>query len=164
MSNPRSLSPDDALRYMKSGSELEFIGDEKKFEAHICLHLKEIFEAIGLSEIKLIKRQLIIKRDAKCIFDIFVLHADGSISILEVKNSYSTTKKGSIREQCLAIGQLLLYKSMLESYEDLKKIRLFLVDNKIYPRTVSVIVSSSLPITLMQLNHDMVLFPYFNCN
>ena len=137
-----------------------FIGKEKEFEDYIFENIEEICEGLGLPEITIKDRQRMIHcGDFQIKPDILVRHIDGTMTVFEVKKANEKYPCVAPTNQMQAIGQLLLYRNVIETIID-APVRLALIDNKIYYRTLCAFVGNNLPITLIELQNDRIFVPY----
>ena len=135
-----------------------FNGKEKDFEGYIINNLSEIFNHVKIPAIKSIARQKAIQlQEVHPRNDIVVEHIDNTVSIIEVKSVNSRYPLQGRIEQAKAIGQLLYYESCFEVKHKVKP-RLFLFDTKIYRNTYLVVLEHKLPISLVEIQNDRVLF------
>ncbi|MFT8319336.1 MAG: hypothetical protein ABF649_00705 [Bacillus sp. (in: firmicutes)] len=154
------ISYKQSVEILKEPILHEFIGNEKAFELYVKECLPEIFKNMKLPEIRSIKQQHQIKVDGIQIrLDLIVQHIDESMSVIEVKCPNKKHPATSTVEQMKAIGQVLLYKSIIKSVYGHEP-RLFLVDNKIHYRTMLAFSEMKLPITLIELQRNRVFIPY----
>lgn len=134
----------------------EFMGNEKEFEENVFENLDQIVEGLGLPPITVKDRQVQIRFNGyQIIMDIVVRHKDGSATIFEVKKANEKHPMTSTSLQMNAVGQLLLYRSIFKARTNVDP-RLILIDNKIHKRTYYAFLESKLPITLMELQKDIV--------
>lgn len=137
-----------------------FIGKEKQYEEYIQENLKDICDGLGLPKIVEVKSQQRFNTGTFSIKpDLMAFHIDGTLSVFEIKCCNDKYPSTSVGEQTRAIGQMLLYKSVLEEIRG-DKIRVFLVDQKIHKRTVCVFADMKLPVTLVEVQNDRVFIPY----
>lgn len=150
------------LDTLNEKQEYLFQGNEKKYESYILENIKEICDILKLPNIKEIKRQQRFNLDGFSIIpDIVIYHQDRTVSIFEVKCSNPKYPSNITTEQTRAIGQMLLYKNVLE--EILKtQIRVYLIDQKIHKRTFFIFGNHKLPITLIEIQNDRIFIPYDN--
>lgn len=134
--------------------------DEKELESYIVQQLDHIFENIGLPPAIRVETQFIINTEFKGIIDILAVHQDKSVSVFEAKCTTKANKAQSAMLQCAGIGQLLLYKTMLEQKGVTTGVRLFLVSNKIHYRTLLTFTQTRLPISLLEVNSKECFSPY----
>lgn len=157
-----ALENDRRMELIKEPIIHEFDGSEKEFEEYVKECLPEIFEMVGLPKIKIIEQQHFIKTSGFQIkIDLFVVHEDNSLSVIEVKCPNRKHPANAPSEQCKAIGQVLLYQSVVKASYG-KEPRLFLIDNKIHMRTLYVFNEIKLPISLIEIQKDRVFIPYSN--
>lgn len=157
-----AVEHDERMELLKEPIIHEFDGNEKQFEEYVKECLPEIFETVGLSKIKHIKQQHYLRVSGFQIkIDLFVLHEDNSLSVVEVKCPNKKHPATAPTEQCKAIGQLLLYQSIVGATYG-KTPRLFLIDNKIHIRTLYAFNENKLPISLIEIQKDRVFIPYSN--
>ena len=153
------MNIDDAITELRKPLRYEFIGNEKDFESHIIEHIHEIIKCIGLPKLTRIERQKQFRfPGGQIILDIFLMHEDRTLTIIEVKKPSEKHRWTSPHLQMQAIGQLLLYQNIVE--ERFAKPRLILIDNKIHERTVMAFANNRLPITLVDFQKDRILVPY----
>lgn len=88
-----------------------------------------------------------------------VRHADKSMTVFEVKKASEKYPATGTTNQMNAVGQLLLYKNVLEEKLNCN-VRVALIDNKIYYRTFYAFLNNKLPITLIDFQKDRVFVPY----
>lgn len=161
------LCDSEVIAALNKPPESIFNGNESAYEKYVVSVLPEIFAGLNLPAIEKIETQVAKKIGSfKVILDIYVLHCDNSVSILEAKCSKITQDNHGVAAQAQAqsIGQLLLYKGVVEELRKIKngnsKVRLFLVDQKILPRTVCIFSQCKLPITLLEVSESRVFIPY----
>lgn len=148
----------DGVEKLKNKQTSFFGGKEKQYQEFIMKNLPDICQGLKLSKIKNIREQEWIKTDGfKIVPDILTFHEDNSISIFEIKCSNGKT---SPFEQMAAIGQILLYRNVINAIHNPEYIRCFVVDQKIHYRTMCAFVDNELPITLLEVNKDKVFIPY----
>ena len=154
------MNIEQSIKMVNEKQKYFFIGKEKEYEEYLVDGMSDICEGLGLPPISDIKTQQRFNLDTFSIKpDIMVFHSDGTLSVFEVKCSNSRYPSTGVSSQTQAIGQILLYKSVLE--ELIKgKLRMFLVDQKIYSRTICVFSQMKLPITLIEVQNDRVFVPY----
>jgi hypothetical protein len=137
-----------------------YIGKEKQYEEYIKESIPEICHNLGLPEVIQVASQQTFDTGTFIIRpDLIAFHSDGSLSVFEVKCNNGKYPSSGVGEQARAIGQLLLYKNVLEEIRG-DTIRVFLVDQKIYKRTVCVFAQIRLPVTLVEVQNDRVFIPY----
>jgi hypothetical protein len=137
-----------------------YIGKEKEFEQYVIDNINDICEGLEIPKVKKIKRQPrydFISFSIKP--DIIIIHEDNTHSIFEIKCTNDKYPGTSVTEQTKAIGQLLLYKSVLKELKGASP-RMFLIDTKIHKRTVAIFSEMKLPITLIEIQNDRVFVPY----
>lgn len=158
----KKLTLEETCKELKKPLRYEFIGNEKEFEEYVKANLNEICVSMGLPEVIEIHEQKQFRTESfQIIPDLIAVHTDYTVSVFEIKKPSPNHPHTHPVIQCQAIGQLLLYKSVLD--EILKKdVRLFLVDNKIHVRTVCVFATMKIPITLIEIQNDRVFIPYFS--
>lgn len=158
----KPLTERQVLDLLKSERRYVFTGKEKDFEEYVIECLPEIFETIGLSPIRVLKRQHVIQTtDVWVRIDVLVQHEDDSVSVIETKVVNEKNPQTSVHQQTQAIGQLLLYKAMVEVQYGIEP-RLFLIDTEIHARTILIFKEYKLPVTLMEIQNDRVFIPYAN--
>ena len=145
---------------LKKPLRYEFIGKEKEFEDHIYENIDDICDGLGLPAIFAKDRQMLVNCiDFQIKPDILVRHIDGTMTVFEVKKANEKNPSTAPSNQMQAIGQLLLYRNVLETRID-APVRLALIDNKIYYRTLCAFMGNNLPITLIELQNDRIFVPY----
>lgn len=155
------ITTEQSICEMKKPLESMFIGKEKDFEDHIYENINEICAGLGLPAIMEKGRQMLIHRDGMQIKpDILVRHIDGTMTVFEVKKANEKYPSTAPTNQMQAIGQLLLYRNIIETMID-APVRLALIDNKIYYRTFCAFLGNNLPITLIELQNDRIFVPYW---
>lgn len=138
----------------------ECIGREKNFEENILENIDLICECLGLPDIANVGTQKMIKADGFFIKpDIMVRHKDGTMTVFEVKKANEKYPSTGTSNQMNAVGQLLIYGSVLSEIIN-SKVRLALIDNKIYYRTFCAFLNNQLPITLLDFQKDRLFVPY----
>lgn len=158
--NDRLIGEMEAEEYLKRPIDGYDYESEREFEGFAASKLKPIFLKLNLAPADRIERQLLIVSDVKIIPDIIVRHEDGSISIIEIKCALEKSKSQSASLQCHAIGQLLLYKSVFLTRKADQNIRLFLITNKLEYRTLTAVIYSDIPISLIEINRTEIFIPY----
>lgn len=142
----------------------EFGGNEKAFEEMVVLNMDQICQHLNLPPIKAIQTQRRIKCDNFTIKpDILVKHIDGTTTVFEVKKPSEKYPLTGTSNQMNAIGQLLLYQTVLQAVSH-STVRMALIDNKIYYRTYCAFMNHKLPITLMEIQKDRLFVPYNGWN
>jgi hypothetical protein len=150
----------NTVQELKTPLRHEFIGKEKDFEDYIYENMDEICEGLGLPGIFLKDRQRMIHcGNFQIKPDILVRHTDETMTIFEVKKANEKYPSTGTFNQVQAIGQLLLYRNVVESIIH-APVRLALIDNKIYYRTFCAFLGNELPITLIELQNDRIFVPY----
>ncbi len=150
----------DVIKQLREPTRWEFQGNEKEFEENIFANLDQIIEGLGLPNIRVAERQRQIRFNGfQAIMDIIVRHVDDSATIFEVKKASMNNPQTHAYLQMQAIGQLLLYQNLFEAKTNVNP-RLILIDNKIHERTYLSFINNSLPITLVELQKDMVFVPH----
>lgn len=148
------------VRELKRPAMYEFAGNEKQFEENIMDNIDLICAGLGLPEIVEADEQRMIKVDGFFIRpDIIARHIDGSMTVFEVKKVNEKYPATGPTNQMTAVGQLLLYGNVLSAKID-GKVRLALIDSKIYYRTYCAFIGNKLPITLIDFQKDRVFVPY----
>lgn len=151
---------DDVIKELKRPIKHEFLGKEADFEETVIEHLPDLFQGLGIEKpIKINQQHVLQASDMKVIFDLFVQSDDGTLNVIEIKSPNKKHPGTSATEQTKAIGQLLLYETMVEARYGVKP-RLMLIDNKIHFRTYCAFSGSKIPITLVELQKDRVFVPY----
>ncbi|MCD8190419.1 MAG: hypothetical protein LUD78_09420 [Clostridiales bacterium] len=154
------MDKETIIHELKCPLRYEFVGNEKRFEENIVENIDLICMGLGLPEIAKIGEQKMIKVDGFFIRpDIIVRHVDGSMTVFGVKKVNEKYPATGPANQMTAVGQLLLYGNVLSAKTD-GKVRLALIDNKIYYRTYCAFVGNRLPITLIDFQKDRVFVPY----
>ena len=156
------LTPEQAKAKLQEEQKRFFIGQEKEFEEYVLKNLDDICRGLSLPPALRVIQQL--RKDLPTFLirpDVFVVHADMTTSVFEIKCSNAKYPSTGVSEQCKSIGQLLLYKSVLTELNGASP-RIFLVDQKIYFRTVCVFSEMQLPITLIEIQDDVVFVPYMH--
>lgn len=143
----------------------EFGGNEKEFEKMVVMNMDQICQHLNLPPIKAVETQRRIKCDNFAIKpDIIVKHTDKTITVFEVKKRSEKYPLTGTSNQMNAIGQLLLYQTVLQAVTHATDIRMALIDNKIYYRTYCAFMNYKLPITLMEIQKDRLFVPYNGWN
>lgn len=156
----RWLEPEETIRELKKEIEYEFIGNEKEFEDNTTENIEAICNGLLLPPIKAIGRQKMISIDNFYIKpDIMVRHIDGTMTVFEVKKINSKYPSTGTTNQMGGIGQLLLYKTVLESIIK-APVRIALIDNEIFYRTYCAFLQCKLPIALIEFQRDRIFIPY----
>ncbi len=154
------INYNDALEMLREEQRYFYIGKEREYEEYVKENLYDICENLGLAPIIEIQQQPRFEIDNFSIKpDLIVIHKDNTVSIFEIKKTNSKYPSTAPNEQCRAIGQILLYKNIIETISK-KKTRAFLVDEKIHIRTLHTFKGNNLPITLMEIQNDRVFIPY----
>lgn len=154
------LSPEGLLKELKNPILWHLEGNEKELEDNIVVNIDLICGCLGLPEIEMIGRQKMIEVDGFYIKpDIIVRHKDESVTIFEVKKTNEKYPSTGTANQMSAVGQLLLYKNVLDAIIG-GTVRAALIDNKIYYRTYCAFVGNALPITLIDFQKDRLFVPY----
>lgn len=154
------LQPEGLLNELKRPILYQCIGNEKVLEQNIIDNIDLICRCLELPEIKIVGGQRMI--DAGSFFikpDIMIRHTDETMTVFEVKKTNEKYPSTGTSNQMSAVGQLLLYKSVLERKIG-SKVRVALIDNKIYYRTYYAFVDNNLPITLIDFQKDRLFIPY----
>lgn len=152
----------EALKQMKQNYYYKEPGKEKDFEDRIVECICELCYGLGLPPLEKLYRQKEYHiDDFKIRPDLIVHHTDNSITVFEIKKANEKYPSTATTNQMNAVGQLLLYKSILSSIHKDKKIRVALIDNKIYKRTFFAFAQVKLPITLIEVQNDRVFVPYY---
>jgi hypothetical protein len=156
-SDSKLLSDDEVRIMLQEELKWEFVGNESEFETHILEHIDDFLEGMGLPPKRVVLRQKKFRFDnTQIIIDLLVQHTDRSITIFEVKKKNERNPQTSPSLQVGAIGQLMLYKTIVGSVYD-PNVRLVLIDNKIHFRTYLTIKTNDLPIALVEFQKDFVL-------
>ena len=154
------LTISELLKELKSPVKYECQGKEKDFEDNVVDNMDLICDCLGLPPIKFIDRQHRLRfKEFDIQPDIMVRHTDDTMTIFEVKKASEKYPSTGTYNQMAAIGQLLLYKSMIKRIINAPT-RLALIDNKIYYRTFLAFTEHKLPITLLELQKDRLFVPY----
>lgn len=152
------LTPEQSWAELKSDLRYEFDGDERKFEDYVADALPEIFEQLGVPPIDRLEHQSVVRGvDYWVRLDLLVRHVDRTLSVVEVKKCRSRLHVYR-HEQAQAVGQLLEYGQLIEANSGVMP-RLFLVDNKLTPRVVTLINRWHLPIVAIEIQGDRVFIP-----
>ena len=160
--NDRFLTLSESIHEMESEYYFREQGKESDFESRIYNCLVELCYGLGLSPIRKVERQKLYSFEGyRMKPDIMVFHTDGSITVFEIKKANEKHPSTGTFNQMNAVGQLLLYKSVLHSLYPKSKIRLALVDNKIYKRTFYAFLQVKLPISLVEIQDNRVFVPYY---
>ncbi len=150
----------DILETLDSAQEYIFEGNEKEYEEYVFENLNEICGYLDLPKIREIKRQQRFNpRSFSIKPDLIVYHEDETVSVFEIKCSNPKYPASGVTEQTRAIGQLLLYKNVLEEMLN-TKVRVHLIDQKIHKRTFFVFAGMKLPISLIEIQNDRLFIPY----
>lgn len=145
---------------LKSPARYVCEGKEKDFEDNVVDNIDLICNCLNLPPIKFIDRQHRIDCGEFDIQpDIMVRHTDDTMTVFEVKKASAKYPQTGTYNQMAAIGQLLLYKTVLKAKIN-APVRLALIDNKIYYRTFLAFTEHKLPITLVELQKDRLFVPY----
>jgi hypothetical protein len=156
------LTEDQVINILNEKQRYYFTGKEKEYEKYIKENIIDICKNIGLPKVLSVKSQQRFDIDSFSIKpDIMIYHENNSLSVFEVKCCNYKYPSTGVSEQTKAIGQLLLYKNVLEELRR-DKVRVFLIDQKIYKRTVCIFANMKLPITLIEVQNDRVFIPYKN--
>lgn len=154
------LGCDDTIQLLEEDQRFFYIGQEKEFENYVYENMDSLCRGLGLPKAKRIKRQKRYDIGGFSIKpDIIVIHEDDTYSVFEIKCTNMKHPGTSVTAQTYAIGQLLLYKSVLKQKYGASP-RMFLVDTKIHMRTVCVFSETRLPMTLVEIQNDRVFVPY----
>ena len=158
--NGIKLTIKDTIDELKKPMMYEIIGNESVLEDNVFENIDQICELLSLPKIVEVARQKMIKIcDFQIKPDIMVRHVDETMTIFEVKRTNQKYPSTGTTNQLNAVGQLLLYKNIIE--EIIKnKVRLALIDNKIFYRTYCAFVDNRLPITLIDFQKDRLFVPY----
>ena len=156
----QKLRPKELIEELKKPIRYEFMGNEKAFEDNIRENIDIICDCLGLPAIKHVGGQNMITYNGFNIKpDIMVRHIDDSMTVFEVKKANEKYPCTGTCNQMNAIGQLLLYQSVLKRIIN-APVRVALIDNKIYYRTFWAFIDNKLPITLIELQKDRLFIPY----
>ena len=154
------LKPRELINELKSPIRYELQGNEKAFENNIRDNIDLICDCLKLPPIKMVSGQQMIEYDGFQIKpDIIVRHTDDTMTVFEVKKASEKYPCTGTCNQMNAIGQLLLYQSVLKRVIN-APVRVALIDNKIYYRTFWAFLDNKLPITLIELQKDRLFVPY----
>lgn len=154
------MNIEQSVKLVNEKQRYFFIGKEKEYEAYLVNEMLDICEGLKLPPISDIKTQQRFDIGTFSIKpDIMVFHNNGTLSVFEVKCGNSRYPSAGVSSQTQAIGQILLYKNVLEELRK-DKVRMFLVDQKIYSRTICVFAQMKLPITLVEIQNGRVFVPY----
>ena len=154
------IDTETAVKMLREPLRYEFIGKETDFEENIFENLSEIIKNLGLPDIQTAERQKTIAlSDIQIRMDIVVRHVDDTITIFEVKKVNSKNPQSGPYLQMGAIGQLLLYKTVVKAFTGCE-VRLVLIDNKIFYRTRCAFLEEELPITLIEIQGNRMFVPY----
>ena len=154
------IDTETAVKMLREPLRYEFIGKETDFEENIFENLSEIIKNLGLPDIQTAERQKTIAlSDIQIRMDIVVRHVDDTITIFEVKKVNSKNPQSGPYLQMGAIGQLLLYKTVVKAFTGCE-VRLVLIDNKIFYRTRCAFREEELPITLIEIQGNRMFVPY----
>ena len=157
-----ALTEEQTIEMLKEKQQYEFTGKEKEYERHILEHLDDLITCLELPKIKVVESQRRIAFDDFSIRpDIIVRHIDGTLSVFEIKCTNHKHPSTAATHQTNAIGQALLYKTSLEAYTN-KKVRVYIIDQKIHYRTYITVKTYSIPITLIEFQKDRIFMPYRN--
>ena len=149
----------DAINLLNEPLKWEFKGNEKEFESYIIDNLDDIVDCLGLSKVAEVHRQKQFRfPSGQIIVDILIVHKDRTLTVFEVKKPNENNNWTSPHAQMQAVGQLLLYKTIIK--EAFAEPRLVLIDNKIHSRTVLAFTEGRLPITLVELQNDRLFIPF----
>ncbi|OUS72990.1 hypothetical protein B1748_23565 [Paenibacillus sp. MY03] len=153
----KTLSDDEVRLLLQDEIKWDFIGNESEFESHILEHIDDLLDGMSLPPKRVVLRQKQFRFDnTQIIIDLLVQHTDRSITIFEVKKKSDRNPHTSPSLQVGAIGQLMLYKTIVGGIYD-PNVRLVLIDNKIHFRTYLTIKTNNLPIALVEFQKDFVL-------
>lgn len=156
------MNYNEALKQMQQDYYYKEPGKEKDFEDKIAECICDLCYGLGLPPVKKLLRQKEYRIDNfKIRPDLIVHHSDNSITVFEIKKANEKYPSVGTSNQMNAVGQLLLYKNVLSTLNKGKKIRVALVDNKIYKRTFFAFAQVKLPITLIEVQKDRVFVPYY---
>lgn len=151
------LLPMDISSLLSRKYEKPVYASESEYEDYILENLDQIIEGAGLPPILSVDRQRSVLSGGYCARpDIFIVHEDHTATVIEVKCVGS--RKGSYFDassQVAAIGQLLLYGTMIEQRKGVRP-RLMLIDNRIHPQTYLTITSCNLPVMIVEVDQDRV--------
>lgn len=154
------LTQEQTIKELKANVMWESVGNEKNLEDNIVENIEEICEGLHLPLIEAIGRQKMINTGEFFVKpDIMVRHIDGTMTVFEVKKDNAKYPSTGTSNQMNAVGQLLLYKNVLESIIG-GLVRAALIDNKIHYRTYCAFIGNRLPITLIDFQKDRVFVPY----
>jgi hypothetical protein len=157
-----NLSVEEVKEIVEEKPKYIFDGKEKQYEEYIKENLQDICDKLDLPKIVQIEQQRRIDIDNFSVKpDLITIHEDGTISIFEIKCCNYKHPSTGTASQAQAIGQLLLYKNIFEEIRQ-EKVRVFLVDQKIFKRTLLIFSDLKLPITLMEVQYNRVFIPYRN--
>lgn len=131
-----------------------FKGDKSEYKKYILNNLNDILERIGLSPIKEILS------GPEYLNTLLIKHEDDTISILEIMHSDSQCSNRAT-DQCKTIEELLLYKLKIKESCGINP-RVFLIAEKIYSKTVCMLLEMELPVILIEVQNDRVFIPYMH--
>lgn len=156
------MEREEVLKELKKPVEYTFEGNEKEFEEHIVLNIDMICEGLGLSQPEEVIQQKQIRFEgSQIIMDIIVMHKDKTVTMFEVKKINSKHPHTATNAQMNSVGQMLLYKNVLEAYTGVP-VRVALIAEKIFPRTMIIFNKNRLPLTLIEFQKDKIFVPYKN--
>lgn len=156
----KELTREKIIELLNEPLLFDIEGSEKVLEDNVYENIDLICEGLGLPPIVTIGRQKLINAGGFYIKpDLMVRHIDGTMTVFEVKKRNDKHPCTATSNQMEAIGQLLLYGNVLETIIE-NKVRLALIDNKIYYRTYCAFCGYKLPITLIDFQKDRVFVPY----
>lgn len=155
-----TLSEYEKIQELKAPILFEMVGNEKALEENIVANIEDLCEGLNLPPILTVATQRMIKCENFYIKpDILVRHKDETMTVFEVKKANGKYPSTGPTNQMTAIGQLLLYQTVLQEKIN-APVRLALIDNKIYYRTYCAFINFKLPITLIDFQKDRVFVPY----
>jgi transposase len=160
--NKNNKITEDIFLRLKSEPNFIFEGREEDLEVFYNNNISKICKKIGLPKVKKILSQKSIKLNGKYIRpDLLVIHENGEKTVFEVKCSNAKNNNTSATEQCKGLGQLMLYNSYIKEMSG-ERPNLFLISDKIYERTVMAFSDFDLPVTLMEVQKNIIFIPYKN--
>ncbi|KAK9680601.1 hypothetical protein QE152_g38898 [Popillia japonica] len=154
------ITPEGLLDELKKPIMYQMSGNEKNLESNIIDNIDLVCECLKLPKIEIVDSQRMIDANGFYIKpDILVRHIDETMTVFEVKKASEKHPATGPTNQMAAVGQLLLYKNVLEEKINCN-VRVALIDNKIYYRTFCAFINNRLPITLIDFQKDRLFVPY----
>lgn len=159
--NPCVLSPgDNYYKGVMYENEPMLFAGEKEYQAHLVTYLADVFQKAGISPIhRLLTNHEISAQQRRIKCDIYIIHEDRTVTIIECKYSKDNSPGERLINQVKGMGQVLLYKEIHLIASGITP-RIFLADEKPEDVMIRILKKQNIGFIAVKDNRLFLFNPY----